>query len=222
MLTRPWWERGGEGVAYQLKLSLQGLRAHQAMGPGCQTALSYLWSTPWPRRGGARLTEPLSTLCSCRRSYTCPLHSRAFPRNVCVHLHTQSPSIHSGAHSGPDLPGCMGDQDKDPLHSGPGLPNFDLLSLFSLLSLPLTTSASLRWPQTSQSPLAQRKAGITAQDHLPVGTGYSADPGLSHSHHHSRSGSPDTATQAPQPSLPLRSYFALHSPCQPEGSASPS
>lgn len=48
-----------------------------------------------------------------------------------------------------DPPGCIGDQDKDPLHSRPGLPDFDL-----------------RTPPS----LFRACPGISAQDHLPVGT----------------------------------------------------
>ena len=61
------------------------------MGPGCQSALGYLlWSTPWPRRGGGPGSQAPLHPCSCRRSHTCPLHSRAFPqRCLCTFAHTE-------------------------------------------------------------------------------------------------------------------------------------
>lgn len=77
-------------------------------------------------RRGARLTGPSPPLLLQALTHLSPALaclSTEMSVYICTHRapqHTQGPTV---VH---DLPGCMGDQDKDLLHSGPGLPNFDL------------------------------------------------------------------------------------------------
>lgn len=115
------------------------------MGPGCQTALSYLlWSTPWPRRGGGPDSQAPLHPCSCRRSHTCPLHSRAFPRRcLCTFAHTEPLNTLRGPQWPMTSQGVWETRTRTRSIQGQACPTLTSEPSFSLLSLPLTTSASL-------------------------------------------------------------------------------
>lgn len=190
------------------------------MGPGCQLAVGCPAEAHalHKARRGPRSQPPLHLLLQA--------HTNPFP--ALSHLPTGTPG-YMCAHRAPEhtqwsAPPQGVWETRTRTHSIPGQA---WPTLTSVPHLPSSKPAPDRIGRSGGGPKPPKALWPTGKQASPLRTTSpwaldTADPGPSHSHHHSHLGSPGTSRSgAPSPLSPHILLY-LHSPGQPKGSAAPS